>query len=107
MIDERTLEAAEFMMVLTSLSAESFTAGQILALYRLRWQIELAFKRLKSLMHLDRLPAKDPDLARAWIYSHVLLAILIDEMTQDILDSPPCADGHPSGLDMAGAQTCP
>jgi IS4 transposase len=46
----------------------------------MRWQIELAFKRLKSLLNIDRLPAKNPHLARAWLNAHLLLALLIDDM---------------------------
>jgi hypothetical protein len=53
------------------------------------WQIELAFKRLKSILHLDRLPAKDPDLAHAWITAHLLLALLIDDTAAKLADSPP------------------
>ena len=34
-------------------------------MYRLRWQIELAFKRLKSLLNLDRLPARTEKGARS------------------------------------------
>jgi hypothetical protein len=36
-------------------------------LYRSRWQIELAFKRMKSLMGLGHLPKKDPVSCRAWL----------------------------------------
>jgi len=46
-------------------------AAQIFELYRLRWQIEIAFKRLKSLLHIDRLEAKDPDLIRTWLLAHI------------------------------------
>ena len=64
---------------LTSLSARDFPLEQLGALYRLRWRIELAIKRLKSILHIDRLPAKDPGLARAWLLAHLLLALLLDE----------------------------
>jgi hypothetical protein len=53
--------------------------------------IELAFKRLKGLLGLDRLPAKSDSLARSWLLSHLILALLIDDASQDLLDSPPCA----------------
>ena len=89
--DPRSEEAARYMIIATSLDAESYPATTILALYRMRWQIELAFKRLKSLLNLDRLPAKNRNLARAWLNAHLLLALLIDDMTQQLLDSPPCA----------------
>ncbi|WP_371033311.1 transposase [Methylosinus sp. PW1] len=45
-------------MLATSLSPNDHPGADVLALYRLRWQIELAFERLKSLLWLDCLPAK-------------------------------------------------
>lgn len=57
--------------------------------YRLRWQIELAFKRLKSLLHLDASRAKEPELAKAWIFTNLLAAFLIDNIIQPSLDFPP------------------
>ncbi len=47
--DPRGLIAAEYMILATSLEEEAFPAAEVLAVYHLRWQIELAFKRLKSL----------------------------------------------------------
>ena len=88
--DPRSLIAAEFMILGTSLTG--IPPEEIFSLYRLRWQIELAFKRLKSLIHIDRLPAKDPDLARTWLLAHLLAALMTDQKTKEFLDSPPCAD---------------
>ncbi len=62
---------------------------RILALYRLRWQIELAFKRLKTLPRIDCLPAKTDKGGRSWIYAHLILAIATDACSQDFLDSSP------------------
>jgi len=89
--DPRSMTAARYMMIVTSLDPGHYSAQDVLALYRMRWQIELAFKRLKSLLHFDRLPAKDKDLARTWLNSHLLLALVLDRLTQQALDSPPCA----------------
>lgn len=61
----------------------------MLALYRTRWQIELAFKRLKSLIRIDRLPARDPALVRTWLYSHLILALIIETLSSQALESPP------------------
>jgi hypothetical protein len=88
-----SLAAAEWLIVLTSLPP-SEAPEQVLEIYRLRWQIELAFKRLKSLGHIDRLPAKDKDLARSWLYANLIAALLLDQFAQDLLDSPPCAPAH-------------
>jgi hypothetical protein len=78
--DPRTLAAADYIILLTSLDRNEFPSDRIGALYRLRWQIELAIKRLKSILHIDRLPAKHPDLVRAWLYAHLLLALLLDDI---------------------------
>jgi hypothetical protein len=60
--------------------AESWSAAQVLELYRCRWQIELAFKRLKSLLQLGQLPKQDPASARAWLQLKLLLALLIERL---------------------------
>jgi hypothetical protein len=87
--DPLSLRAAEHLMLITSLGAERANPEQLGRLYRLRWRIELAFKRLKSLLHIDRLPAKDPDLARSWIFAHLITALLVEDLTPQLRDSPP------------------
>lgn len=93
-IDPRTLASADHVILLTSLPREQVPVSLLGALYRLRWQVELAIKRLKSILHIDRLPAKNPDLARAWLYAHLLFALLLEETAAE-LDalSPSAADG--------------
>lgn len=85
-VDPRTLESAEFLMLVTSLPVEEFPPDRVAELYRLRWQIELAFKRLKSLLHIDRLPAKSDEMARTWLHAHLLLALYVGHI-QDVLDA--------------------
>jgi hypothetical protein len=88
---KETLQAAGYIVLLSSLDDLDFPTGDVLEFYRLRWQIELVFKRLKSLLHLDQLPAKDPDLARCWIYAKIIAALLLEDMSGQVLDSPPRA----------------
>lgn len=85
-LDPRSLIAAEFMILATSLPGGAYLAEEILAVYRLRWQIELAFKRLKSLLHIDRLPTWTEQASRSWLYSHLIMALLCDDLSQDFLD---------------------
>jgi hypothetical protein len=87
--DPRSLEAAKYILLLTSLPADTFPPTDILALYRFRWQIELAFKRFKSLAGLDMLPAKKPELARAWIYARLIVAIIAEQIAGQVPDSSP------------------
>lgn len=93
-IQPGTLVAAGFVLLLTSLDPHAYPAERVAGLYRLRWQVELAFKRLKSLLRLDRLPAKDPQLARAWLSAHLIGALLIEDLIRDeVPDSPPWGPG--------------
>lgn len=87
--DPRSLEAAKYILLLTSLPAKTFPPAEILTLYRFRWQIELAFKRFKSLAGLDLLPAKKPELAQAWIYARLIVAIIAEQIAGQVPDSFP------------------
>jgi hypothetical protein len=78
--DSRSLRAAHFTYLLTDLPPARLSAADALELYRLRWQIEIAFKRLKSLLHLDHLRAKNEKLAATYLYAKLLGALIIDEL---------------------------
>ncbi|EGB66062.1 transposase [Escherichia coli TA007] len=47
----------------------------------------------KVLLHLDALRAKEPELAKAWIFANLLAAFLIDDIIQPSLDFPPRSAG--------------
>lgn len=103
-LDPRSLVAAGFMVLVTSLPAE-IPATEICAVYRLRWQIELAFKRLKSLLHIDRLPTRTVAGSLSWLYAHLILILLTEDICQDFLESSPCGDRcHRSVLALADTQ---
>ena len=71
-----TLEAADYVFVFTTLG-DDISAEQVLAMYRLRWQIELEFKRLKSLIQLGHLKKHDDQAARSWLQGKLLVALLV------------------------------
>ena len=75
-----TLAYADFVIVFTTFCEDSFSAREVLEWYRLRWQVELVFKRLKSLARLGHLPKRDDDSARAWLYGKLLVALLVDKL---------------------------
>lgn len=74
------LEAAQYVVLFTTVAATRMSADMCLALYRLRWQVELAFKRWKSLCHFDRLPNYRDDTILSWLYAKLLLALLMHRM---------------------------
>ena len=77
-VKPETLEAAGYVIVLTTLMQPS--AEAIMEFYRRRWQIELAFKRLKSLLQLGHLKKFDQEGARAWLQGKLLVACLIETL---------------------------
>jgi hypothetical protein len=84
-----TLEFACYVVVFTTVPASDFSAAEVLELYRSRWQIELAFKRLKSLAQLGHLPKHDAEAARAWLYGKLLLALLSQKLARHGRDFSP------------------
>ncbi len=79
-ISKGTLAAADWVILVTSLDAKAFPTADVLALYRLRWRIELGFKRLKSLIGLRGPPGKDERSARPYILAHLLVILLLEPL---------------------------
>jgi Transposase DDE domain len=88
-INARTIEAAGFLMLLTSLAVEAQPAARIAELYRNRWQVEIGIKRLKTLGGLDELRSADPVLARTWLLTQLIAAVLTDDLANQIVGIPP------------------
>jgi hypothetical protein len=80
----KTLKAATpylagWVMVVTTLDPAVWTAATIRALYRVRWPVELAIKRWKSLLDVGRLRAKaEGTLASLWLQGQLLYALLLE-----------------------------
>jgi Transposase DDE domain len=69
-------QKGEVIWLLTDLDSESLSKEAAKKLFRVRWQIELLFKRLKSLLHLDRLPTRKGPTAKSWLLLRFLAAAL-------------------------------
>jgi hypothetical protein len=78
-VSPESLEFAEYFMVWSTLPA-TVPADQILELYRLRWQIELVFKRMKSILGVGHLPKTNPVSAQAWLEGKLFVGLLIERM---------------------------
>jgi hypothetical protein len=81
-VDPETVALHRYVLLATSLP-ESITARQVLELYRARWQIELAFKRLKSIMGLGHLPKAEEDSAKAWLQGKLFVAFLAQALVDE------------------------
>jgi hypothetical protein len=78
-VNPETIEAAGYIFVFTTLDRRVAPA-LILEMYRGRWQVELAFKRLKSIIGIGHLKKFDPEAAKAWIHGKLLVAFLIEAL---------------------------
>ena len=98
-----TLEAADYVMLFITLPAARLAAALVLELYRFRWQVELAFKRMKSLIHLDEMAAQKEELCRTFLLAKLLGAVLIDELSHRAVDFSPWGYGSPpTAVGVAG-----
>jgi hypothetical protein len=77
-VQPETLEYAQYVMVLCSADETLISADAVLGMYRGRWQVELAFKRLKSLLGAGHVPKESDASARAWMQAKILSALLIE-----------------------------
>jgi hypothetical protein len=86
-----TLEFAKYVIVFTTRSSGS--TADVLRSYRMRWQIELVFKRLKSLAQLGHVPKHDDRSSRAWLYGKLLVTLLAQKLIRIGRDISP--SGYP------------
>lgn len=79
-LQANTLEYAKYVILFTTFPEKHFSSEDILEWYRLRWQVELVFKRFKSLAELGHLPKYDDDSSKAWLYGKLLVALLAEKL---------------------------
>jgi hypothetical protein len=79
----------EYIVLITSLPGE-ISADEVLSAYRYRWQVELYFKRLKSLLGTGEIPKKRTECMEAWLNGKMVLAVLFEVLLPK-LDFPPLA----------------
>jgi hypothetical protein len=84
-----TQALAGVVMLITNLPSTTWPIARVALLYRLRWQIELAFKTLKSTFAMRDTPAKDPRLARTWILANLAAALMTELLTRAIARAIP------------------
>jgi SRSO17 transposase len=82
-LSRQALAAADYVFIWTTAPPGTLSADEALALYRVRWQIELAFKRMKSIMGLGHLPKWAETSARAWIHGKLLIALLVERLLDE------------------------
>lgn len=77
-----TLEYAKYIIVFTNYPEDAFSDYDILNWYRSRWQVELVFKRFKSIAQLGHLPKHSDESSKAWLYGKLFVALLTNKLIQ-------------------------
>lgn len=82
-VRDETFEYAEYIIIFTTVNRHHLKGESILFLYRGRWQIELVFKRLKSIVGIGHLPKYNPESCVAWLYGKMVVALLVERLYQE------------------------
>lgn len=78
-----TIEYAKYVTLFTTVNRHKLKSKEVMELYRGRWQIELVFKRMKSIIKIGHLPKKDEFSCIAWLHGKLLLALLTERIHQE------------------------
>ncbi len=87
-VTEETLEMAAYLVVFTTASRARLPAARCIEAYRWRWQIELLFKRWKSICGYDRLPNERTDTVLSWLSAKILLGLIVERMAATAISPP-------------------
>jgi hypothetical protein len=79
-LQQRTLRFAEWVLIWTTLPPTVLPTETVMALYRVRWQVELVIKRLKSILNIDHLRARtNSALADLYLHGKLLYAWVVEK----------------------------
>jgi len=89
-----SLELSQYVLVLTSVPSSVMLAAAVLELYRCRWQVELAFKRLKSSLGMGHVPKSQDHSARGWMQAKILHSLLVERTLMEARFFSPWGDAR-------------
>ena len=78
-----TMEYAKYVTLFTTVNRHNLKGKDVMELYRRRWQIELVFKRMKSIIKIGHLPKTEDSSCIAWLHGKLLLAVLTERIHQE------------------------
>jgi len=84
---KEALDMAKYVVVISALP-DKVSADEIISLYRLRWQVEIYFKRLKSIIDFGNVPLKREDSIATWLNGKLIISLLIEQMISEVSFSP-------------------
>jgi len=78
-----TLALADWVVVATTLAAD-WSLGDVLRLYRARWQVELVFKRMKQLLRFNQLRSTNRTTVEATVRARLVAWALQDGIVAEL-----------------------
>ena len=81
-IGKDTYFVHEYILIFTTFPREQYPLGAILEIYRWRWQVELAFKRFKTILQIGHVPTTGREATRAWLYGKMFAALLAERIAR-------------------------
>jgi hypothetical protein len=84
-----TIFFAQYVILFTTFPDKAFNPASVLEWYRIRWQIELVFKRFKQIAQLGHLPKHDEESAKAWLYGKLFTALITEKIINHAVSVSP------------------
>ena len=84
LVGTRDDDTGDYHLYYTNIDADALEPEEIRQTYGLRWQIELLFSRMKSMLRLHQLPSSKDHIVRALIWSSVL-AVLCSNVLLELM----------------------
>jgi len=78
----RAVEGSRYIFIFTTASRGLMSVAQVFACYRLRWQVELAFKMLKTVLRFGKLPNHRDDTSRTWLLAKLINALILERLAR-------------------------
>ncbi len=75
--------------LVTNLAADVFSAEQIATIYRMRWQVEILFRALKTVGRLDQLRSANIAVIRVFIFATLLGLVLAHDISAKMRQARP------------------
>lgn len=88
-LSPQTVLYAEDIIVFTTTPEARFPAASVMEWYRIRWQVELVFKRFMQIAERGHLPKHDDDSAEACLYGKRYIALVTEKLIDHAVSISP------------------
>ena len=76
-VDKKGFRTKRFVVVTSLLDPNKYPSKELAGLYRARWHVELDIRTIKTMLQMDVLRCKAPEMVRKEIWAHMLVYNLV------------------------------